>query len=73
MKSEVGGIDGPHPLGVGINHQGADRERDAVGNSGLPGVEAQQPGLAGKRENCGWAGVPVAGSLSARAARQAFG
>ena len=49
MEREAGEVDRLHPVGLGIDHQCADRERDAVGDAALLGVEPQQPGLAGQR------------------------
>src|SRR5258707_13832774 len=46
---EVGQIDGLDPFGLRIDHQRADRERDAVGDSAVPVVQPEQPGLARKR------------------------
>src|SRR5713101_2329025 len=48
-NGEVGQIDRVDPFRLRINHQCADRERDAVGNSTVLGVELEQPVLAGER------------------------
>src|SRR5947209_5908222 len=47
-KREVAEVDSPDPFGFRIDHQGADRERDTVGNSAFLGVQAEQPRLSGQ-------------------------
>src|ERR1700750_2250092 len=42
---EVGEIDRLDPVGLRINHPGADPERDTVRNTAVLGVQPQQPGL----------------------------
>src|SRR4029078_4339676 len=46
---EVGEVDRLDPLGLRINHQRPDRERDAVGDPSLLVVQAEQPALAVER------------------------
>src|SRR5260370_30948015 len=48
-NGEVAQVDRLDPFRLGVNHQCADRERDAVGNSAVLGVQLEQPGLAGER------------------------
>src|SRR5438067_1720696 len=49
VDGEVGHVDRFDPFGIGIDHQCADRERDAVGDSAFLGVQLDQPGLASER------------------------
>src|SRR6188472_459053 len=44
-NDEMREVDGLDPFGFRIDHQRADRERDAIGNAGLLGVQLEQPGL----------------------------
>src|ERR1700761_2245223 len=46
---EAAEIDGLDPVGLRVDHQRADRECDAVGNSAFLGVQFEQPGLARQR------------------------
>ena len=46
---EVGQVDYLDPIRLRVDQQRADRQRDAVGNSGLPGMQPHQPGLPGER------------------------
>jgi len=48
-QCEVGEVDRFHPFGLGVDHQCAKCERDAIGNAGLFGVQPQQPGLTQQR------------------------
>src|SRR3954454_20209433 len=48
-NGEVGQVDRLDPFRLRVDHQGADRERDAVGNSALPVMQPEQPGLAAER------------------------
>src|SRR5271163_14738 len=43
---EVSEIDRLDPIRLRINHQGTDRECDAVRNSTVLGMQPEQPGLA---------------------------
>ena len=53
VNREMGRIDRLDPFGLRIDHQCADRERDAVGNSALLVVQFEQPGLADELEGSG--------------------
>ncbi len=46
---EVREIDRLDPVGLRIDQQGAEGERDAVGNAGLLVVQAAEPGLGRQR------------------------
>src|SRR5947199_9441596 len=46
---EMGQVDRLDPFRLRVDHQCADRERDAVGNSAFLGVQLEQPGLARER------------------------
>src|ERR1700716_1578460 len=48
-NGEVGEIHRLDPFSLGVDRQRADRERDAVGNAALLGLQTAQPGLAGER------------------------
>src|ERR1700758_3177109 len=48
-KREVREVDRLHPFRLRIVHQGTDRERDAVGDAALLGMQPAEPGLAGER------------------------
>src|SRR3954467_354210 len=43
VRDEACEIDCLHPIGLGIDHQSADCERDAVGDSALLGVQPREP------------------------------
>src|SRR6266702_2092578 len=45
-QCEVSEVDRFHPCGLRVDHQRAHRERDAVGNAALLGVQPGEPGLA---------------------------
>src|ERR1700687_3619584 len=47
-QRETGKVDRLDPFGLRVDHQRADRERDAVGNAALLGVQLDEPGLAGE-------------------------
>src|SRR3981189_3126807 len=67
-RREVNQVDRLDPLGLRIDHQRADRERDAVGDSALLVVQAEQPGLA--REQRGQGPLPEQHSWEAKSGRK---
>src|ERR1700753_3114568 len=48
VRDEAREIDGLYPIGVGIDHQRADRERDAVGDAAVLGMQPCEPLLPGQ-------------------------